>query len=204
MDKFTDYIGYIVGIFGIGTGFLLNSRKTNNDEFKSTIETYKLLLEEYKSQIEDYKKQEAECLEKYKKLEAEIQVMKISFQLNQHAIPAVPFPLWWKSLDGIMLDLNEHYESEFLKKLNKNRNDYIGKKDSEVWGKTTGDLFQKTDKETLLSGEIIPVNDVSEKHKDILNPWRFFKLTIHIGKVPVGIMGFALRKEWLEKNEYKS
>ena len=62
----------------------------------------------------------------------------------------LPLPAWIKDVEGTMRFLNDAYEKVYDIK----KEDYIGKKDSDVWPKDVADNFKRLD-EVVLRGESV-------------------------------------------------
>jgi len=61
---------------------------------------------------------------------------------------ALPLPIWFKSRDSVMMFINQEYSELY----GVQPEDYIGKRDDDVWGAETAELFRVNDRAVMRSG----------------------------------------------------
>lgn len=178
--------------------FILNLRNENRTDFREISDTWKIDNERLRKSISDYSLQ-------VNKLNNQVQQLQTKIILLESGQMDLPFPMWLKGVDGTMLALNEAYEHTFLIPRGKNENDYIGRKDEEIWGEKYGKAFFENDlkvmrkKQPLFTIEDVPgLNGKVEK-------WKIIKYPRYAGRVVIGIGGVAIPAgNWGHKIKLKS
>lgn len=186
----TAIVAAITGIIGYYTAKLSASSKdktTTKDEF---IELIKI----YKDELTGLKASEEECLYRYEELKKEFEVLRANVTLIKASSAAVPMPMWVKDVNGVMLSLNDSYEDTFLKPIGKTRADYIGKKDSDVWGEEIAEVFRKNDDIAAMSPDPISVFENVDVGNGVFKKYNIIKYRNTIADMVVSIAGIALPK----------
>lgn len=90
-----------------------------------------------------------------------------------------------------MLALNDEYEKIFLNPLGIKKEDYIGKRDAEIWPDEFASKFKAVDYTVQRTGgvwvgmEWVIVNDSAQR-------WQVIKYPAKVGRSVVGVGGFAI------------
>lgn len=151
-----------------------------------------ILLErntEYINKIEEYGNIILDLKDKINGLENNILLLESAHQ-------DLPIPMWLKDFKGNMLSVNLAYETIFLKPIGKERKDYVGKSDYDIWPKEIAEVFMKNDilirrkREPRLITENIP--DAMGK----LIEWNILKYPRMSGNQLIGIAGIAIPKNF--------
>jgi hypothetical protein len=124
-------------------------------------------------------------------LERQLFGLQNKLAMMESAHMDAPLPMWLKDVDGTMLALNQAYEDAFLRPIGKTANDYIGRKDVDVYGEELGRQFADHDR-IALSGRIVDVLEDAPVGDGTMAKWRVIKYVRKVGRVPVGIAGIAV------------
>lgn len=104
-----------------------------------------------------------------------------------------PIPMWTKSKDGVMLDLNNAYETMFLKPNGKTKTDYVGKTDVQMWGEVIGKEYENGDELAITKRDVITFLESVKFGDKILRMW-IVKWPIFSGINIAGTQGMAIPK----------
>lgn len=120
-----------------------------------------------------------------KLLELERQILSIrsdrASQIINMAAENRPLPYWIKSPDGTMQYINPAYTKYFKK----TPEEYIGRKDTEVWGEKIGKVYQNGDREAAENGlwtgsEPIVINEQDQTHKWLIVKYGIYHNGVHV------------------------
>ena len=144
-------LGIIFGAGGMGAflSYKLGNRKQDGSEFSAVVQEYKDLLEGYKKEVVQLRKDVDGLKELFKEKHDEVIALRNQLMIFESSHVDIPVPIWLKDTNGVMLFLNEEYERKILQPIGKTMDDYIGKKDSDVWGDITGKMFTDNDKKVM-------------------------------------------------------
>jgi PAS domain-containing protein len=124
-------------------------------------------------------------------LERQLFGLQNKLAMMESAHMDAPLPMWLKDVDGTMLALNQAYEEAFLHPIGKTAADYIGRKDSDMYGEALGKQFADRDR-AALSGNTVDVVEDAPAGDGTLTKWRVIKYARKVGRVAVGIAGIAI------------
>lgn len=189
MDNILSIIGLVLGGGGVGFYFnyLINNRKTDQDEFKLLIETWRL-------DNERLRQRELDNSNKIDKLHEELTNLKTKMVMLESAHFDLPLPQWLKDTDGTVLSVNLEYENTFLLPLKLKATDYIGRRDVDVWGIELANEFNATDRKVMRSKK---PQHLTEKVRDSggdLISYEVFKYPVYSGKIIIGVAGIVLKQ----------
>lgn len=166
------------GLIQAFLSFLIRKRETNRGDFAQIVNTWKednLRLRE-----------ENELLRRtLNDHESKIRALQYQVTMLESAHQDLPVPMWLKDLEGNMLSLNKEYEKVFLEPLGKTIDDYIGRKDVDIWPKEVAEKFRNNDEAVLREQGPIHFTDENIGYKIIKFP-RYASGAI------VGIAGIAI------------
>lgn len=197
-DYISDQLGYAVAI-GTVLGMLLSrlltymasSRKVKVDEFTA-------VQNKWDSMYKTLEKQNKEFKDTIAVLELNYSELKQSFEVYKHIQNDLPFPQWIKDHSGRVLAINDAYEHHFLSKMGKSKNDYLMKRDQDIWGDEISKMFEEYDQKAFYSSEVIiadtKLDQISDVKSEILKGWVFYKYVVKLEgrKIPVAIGGIAI------------
>lgn len=106
--------------------------------------------------------------------------------------PDLPIPMWIKDTSGMMMSLNESYETAFLIPNGFERDDYIGNRDIDIWGREQAKKFRENDKIVKDANELIMVDEGQNDKDSPFYGWQLFKYPKFSDGVLIGIGGIAL------------
>lgn len=147
-------------------------------------ESLKLNLAEERAKITHH-------LKEIGQLKIQLSELKASNIMIEESLKDMPFPMWTKSKDGVMLWLNDEYERRFLFPKNLTRFNYIGFRDSDVWGKDIGKIFMKND---IKAREHLIIFDEYIEENGYQIELRVAKWPKKIGGSVVGVSGMVLEE----------
>lgn len=158
--------GLIVTLAGVIFNFYKVNKISKENEYKNVINSQR-------NDIQDVRREVIDLYKKIDSLNKTIRDFDSALIMSNSLSLSFPFPFWYKSNNGTMRMLNDEYCRAF----NRCREDYIGKRDEEVWDKDIAEKFQINDKKTLDSqlGYIIDYN--SEIEDTIVIKWRIPGIT---------------------------
>lgn len=163
-------ISIIVGIIVTLGGVVFNFYKINKISKENE---YKNVINSQKGDITDFRKEVADLHKKIETLNTIIRELDAALIRSNAISLSFPFPFWYKSSDGKMRMLND----EYCKTYHKCREDYIGKKDNEVWDAESALIFMANDDKTLKSQLGYSINYDEEVDDTIVIKWRIPGLT---------------------------
>lgn len=177
---------------GIGSkiiDYVVAKRKGDQSDFSlfrdTWMEEYRRINDQLSSLQADYRHIE----KRYQELESETDYLREQLNRVRSVHPDLPLPMWLKDLHGIMLSLNDSYEKHFLIPQGYCREDYIGKRDEDIWPKNVAEKFKKND--NLAKKAMIQLEDETII-EDILQGWDFYKYPKFVDGILVGVAGIAL------------
>jgi hypothetical protein len=146
------------------------------------------------------------------KLEARVDALVIENQKLQEQVNILnsvtyemPVPMWIKSLEGKMINLNNAYEQMFLKPNGLDRFDYIGKDDIELWSvlgqAEQGAKYRAHDLEVITTRQTkryIEEVLINNKHmKVIVYKYPYWSASPNWnGRQVIGVGGLAIPVDW--------
>ncbi len=148
-------IGAAVSIIGTLATIKLNQKKGTQDDFTILRDSYAGDFKRMRAELDKLKKEEITCQENYLALELKFNTLASHMKLLEIATPQMDVPTWMKDENGIMMALNDAYESCYLAPLNLCRADYIGKDDVQMWGTEIGKMYQAGDQEVITKSKPI-------------------------------------------------
>lgn len=196
----TAIAGVVAGVGGLRVfDFFLGKKKESRYDFKSIITTYgednerlRLKMDAMESELKAQKEQQLKDKE-------EIHKLSMKLQLMESAHYDLPIPSWLKDTNGVMLALNPAYEELFLRPLELNPSDYIGKTDIEFWGEKVGKQFMNKDQQVFRQGK----SELVIEHIPLPNGefarYLILKYVRMAGNVKIGIAGMAFKE--MKKHE---
>lgn len=198
-DVLNIVLPFVGGLIGAGLTALVAFRNSKRSDFESLIDTFKEdnnRLREANIKLE-VKMQQLE--EKQDHLEEKLRQEKMRHDTLQHQLTLLevahidlPLPQWMKDTKGIMLTLNDAYETHFLMPNNLERKDYVGHTDIDVWGEEIGKEYQRNDAKVKQKKRAMVVREsIHIKRGDITDSWIIMKYPIYSGRVLIGIAGVA-------------
>ena len=170
--------GVIVAILN----FVINKRKENRSDLEIVI---KLLQEDNKRLRE---REESNSIE-IDKLKISVSNLQNKIILLESTTNEMPFPMWLKDRDLVMLSVNTKYSEVF----GVSADQYVGKTDFEVWDEKTAQEFRTNDERVLFGGLVFYGTEnvtVNGKKIDLL----VVKYPRKIGNIIIGIAGLAIIK----------
>lgn len=183
-----DYTQIIIALVGLVSGggiisIITALRKSNRDDFD-------ILKASYKEEHKELKEEISSLKERLRDFEE----FKYSSQLVSAANKYLPFPYWEKNINGVMMNLNHHYEKMFLLPNNKTAEDYILKTDIEFWGKEIGVAYQEGDKKAMESPDKLWIGQepILVSGHYISEKWTIVKWGLFINDMCVGSAGMAI------------
>jgi len=103
----------------------------------------------------------------------------------------LPFPCWIKAIDGTMMFISPAYQALYEVKVD----EYVGKKDVDVWGEKVAELFKKNDDKVIAGGTVeYTVELVPNRHNPdkIANHCILAKFPIYDGPDIVAVGGIII------------
>ena len=180
------------GALKIGEYFI-QKKKADNDDFTLLRETYREEFKRYEDKVDKLISQNTTLELKIEALQKETDHLREQLVLLRTIHPDLPIPMWLKDQNGIMLSLNQAYEDAFLFPQGKNRSDYIGRRDEDVWGDDVADLFRANDLVAIAQKQTSFV--VENKGNKLFSGWEFFKYPKYADGIFIGIGGIALPRD---------
>ena len=102
-----------------------------------------------------------------------------------------PLPYWVKDRYGVMLSCSDAYETVFLHPRRKTKDDYIGKRDEEIWDESVAKEFRNNDIAVMKSGKNQDFIEMVPNTLGILEPWLVTKFPVKFNNVTIGVAGTA-------------
>lgn len=173
-----DYVKMIItGIVSVtGSWFVFRQKKQPEDRVD-----FQTILTDYKEQVEALRTEVASLKEEVDILRKDRDYFRNQIQLLQAAHHTDPFPRWTKDAQGRMIYVSKGYEEMFLKPLGYTAEDYIGKRDHDIWGDITGHHFAQQDKYVQETGEMwIGFETHVVDGVDILQNFYFVKTPLYV------------------------
>lgn len=147
---------------------------------KNSRDDFSIILADYKEQKENGDKRLEEMISTINALRVALSTCEKANQtLMLTAVfgDQLPFPFWIKSPDGVMLYINKAYTKHF----DVLPEDYVNKKDEEIWGKEIALNYQKGDAEAMKDENSIWIGDeiiIVHSNEDISAKWKIIKYSI--------------------------
>lgn len=183
----------LTGILSGGlVGAIVSWRKSKRDDFDILIKTWKLDNDRLREEMEGLRAQFKELekmLDSEKEKSNHLQNKIILLESAHHDLP---FPMWLKDENGIMLSLNPAYEKKFLIPQGFEAKDYLFKKDEDIWGPEIAKEYGRHDYETKIKGIFIGNEIINLKGSNISDEWHIVKYARYLGGVLIGIAGIAI------------
>lgn len=199
MDLFLKYLfeillGVIAIINGVAGYFVVKAKNQVNkeDAFRDDIlRELQSIREENKQLRKDYEK----LLKEHNDLKLQFALVekewRTKIELFESAHKDLPVPMWLKDREGVMLSLNDSYESVFLRPRGYTRDDYVGNHDTAVWEEQTAKIFSANDRHVLRRGVTWRGIERLEMADGTYKDWHIVKYVRYIDGYPIGIGGFA-------------
>lgn len=151
MKNIPEIIGIVLGAGGVGAflSYKLGIRQQGTSEFQTIIEEYKSMVLEFKADVVELRKEVDLLRKEINEKKGEIQNLRNQLIIFESSHIDIPVPVWLKDTNGTMLFINSEYEKLILNPINKTAEDYIGHKDSDVWGVEVGKQFTLNDKKVM-------------------------------------------------------
>lgn len=183
----------LTGILSGGlVGAIVSWRKSKRDDFDILIKTWKLDNDRLREEMDKLREQFKE-IEKSLDLEKEkSNHLQNKIILLESAHHDLPFPMWLKDENGVMLSINPAYEKKFLIPMGLEAKDYLFKKDEDVWGAAIAKEYGRHDYVAKVKGLFIGNETISLKGSDISEEWHVVKYARYLGGVLIGIAGIAI------------
>jgi PAS domain-containing protein len=182
----------------------VNLNASNREDFNSIISALstdsQILREDlarYKQEMSEIRLAEQECADRNLILEKRVNKLFSDFRILQLASPKLPTPAWMKDEAGVMVSLNDEYEALYLKPIDKTREDYIGKTDTEFWGKEIGEIYRRNDLKVMHDKS--PIASIEPiQTKDGVKEVYVLKYPLLVGEdYVVGIGGHTIAEEYI-------
>jgi PAS domain-containing protein len=152
------------------------------------------LLTEIKEDRDYYKDLFRNCNDNIRKVEREVSQLKVNMLLLQTTGDHFPFPMWTKDVRSVMIDMNDEYERVFLKPFGITKEQYINKKDDDIWPEEVAEKFRQNDLQALKQRRPYITVEMIPNAAGVMEPWNVIKFRLEIGGEPIGIRGFAFPK----------
>lgn len=180
-------LGAAGGAFGATKlwDFMIARRKQNSSDLSTVVDLLKEDNEELRRQRDEYT-YEIEVLRK------EVADLRMRLSGLEGANMDVPIPMWMKDTRGVMLNVNHSFEDHFLRPLGKQKHEYIGNPDAEVWPEESARKFRESDmqclqeEKTITAIETLDLGLYKEDHMIIKYPR-------YIDGIKVGVVGMAVK-----------
>lgn len=160
------------------------------DSYQTEFVRLNQLVKELRGSITEHEKWKQQMTDK-------IEILNSGLETLQKSVPDLPVPMALKSVDGVMLSLNNAYEKAFLIPQNLTRNDYIGHTDSEIWGDVIAASFHRNDKKIQIEHEFQRVENENYGNTLLLG-WVFFKYPVEINDTVIAIGLLAISEDDIE------
>jgi len=167
---------------------------------------FQQLFDLQSKQITDLKVENKELELRIEDLTKQVQSLQIAQLRNSqnallfnNSIDNFPFPYWVKSREGRMVKINTAFEDAYLKPVGKDRLDYIGKTDYDIWTDEEANNFAVTDNQVVRTKkEVVFIETITlnGKKKRLL----VTKFPIFLSSEVIGIAGFSVPKEFISDN----
>lgn len=180
-------ISIAMAVLGMVGGIIFNFHRT--DKILKQNELIKIINYQ-KTDISSFKAEIKSLHDKVESLNKLIRELDTALLRSNAISLSFPFPFWYKSSDGVMRLLND----EYCKTYKKCREDYIGKRDTDLWDRETAEVFENSDRKTLKSQLGYSVTYNREIKDTIIIKWRIPGIT----KEESYIAGIAVPLEGIE------
>lgn len=156
---------------------LMSEMRQNNNEMREDIAALERKVDTQAAVIED----QANTIRTLQKYVVQLETAQVS----------LPMPMWVKDRGGVMLFANEAYEEKYLTPRGFSVDDYIGKKDEDVWPVSVAEEFRRHDLAVLSRGEVWRGFEGVENANGDIEPWRIMKWPIKLDGIVIAIGGIA-------------
>lgn len=154
-------VGSLVG--GGALGAMVNGYFTSRSQDKKTevdatdrlIVQWEALLKPLQLRVAELEGQVLELRDKELDYLSRIKMLETQLLLFESSQVDIPLPMWMKDLEGKMIFLNKETEAMFLTPRGLRMDDYIGKKDEDLWEPEIAKSFRQNDKEALRTGKMV-------------------------------------------------
>tara|TARA_R100001369_G_scaffold72251_5_gene100252 strand:- start:4947 stop:5564 length:618 start_codon:yes stop_codon:yes gene_type:complete len=180
--------GSLVGILS----WVISLRKDKREGMSAVIELFKedntRLRDEFKELKTDFDMHRENSKKREQVNTKTIQSLQIKLNILESAHLDLPVPQWLKDKNGYMLSINSAYEEIF----GITADEYVGKKDHDVWKKGIADAFCKHDNIVKRTRKHIQTqeNVENEYHSGC---WEVLKYPRYEGSTFIGIGGIAFK-----------
>lgn len=184
----------IVAIVTALAGAVTHLWRQNGKFLKDQISTREKRIKE----LEEKERRSEEKIERLEdrvtQLELERTQLESRFMVFQSSHESNPFPAWFKDVDGRVLACNKAYETVFLRPRGYSLEDYIGKRDSNVWPDHVAEAFDENDKQVLADQANLDTMEVIVNKHGTAVPVRVVKYPRMLLGVstPIGVAGIAI------------
>lgn len=175
----------------------INSKKqADRDDFKELLLQYKTLYESSKKESEFFKEAEKNCEKRINEITKELSRINNQVNMLNHAQLTLPYPMWFKDTNFVMMYLNDEFEKQFLLPRKLCRADYIGKTDGQMWGEENVKQYHKSDIATLhgKKGFTFVEESIPESVGQFGSNWSVNKWVVTFNDTKIGVAGICLPK----------
>lgn len=170
----------------------VDNRKQDENEFKALIDVYQKDNGELKEQLKQNHIDSEQLRAKVMLLSQQLHSMNIKLSIMEASRNNLPIPYWIKDTNLNMLYVNSAFERKFLAPINKVIDDYIGKKDTSIFGVELANQFAITDKmvhDTKQELEFLEPMPTPKGDTIYIHCYKFPRM---LGNLVVGIGGLVL------------
>ena len=166
-----------------------NNKLTNNE--------LRLLRSDMEQMRQKHKTESEELRQKINRDRRIIAELENKIMLFEAFGDDMPFAYWMKDNNGVMLHINDEYESLFLKPRGDTKLAYKGKTDVEYWGETIGRAYHSNDMK-IITGSVeffMGIEPIFIGNSNVSKKYLIIKYPRFLGKTRVGIAGMAIPME---------
>mgnify|MGYP001089476980 CR=1 FL=1 len=163
--------------------FIVSLRNEGRTDFSEVVSVYQKDNERLREKNETLEDRIVTLERKINFLEGQVMIL----ESGQNDFP---YPVWYKSMTGVMLAVNKAYVKEHLTPFGFTAADYIGKTDVEMWGHTKGTEHWNQALEAISNKN--GFQDAIIKDPNTGKPIRVINYIRKIGALNVGISGISL------------
>lgn len=169
--------------------FIVNWRKENRSDFDAISKAFQRENEILREEIKELKSRLESANTRLFEMESDLTTLRAHLIVLESSHFDHPFPQWMKGVNGEMLIMNKAYEQMFLRPIGKFINDYIGKKDQDIWPQHLADEYKDNDDWVIRTGQVWQgyevILDENKKEKKI----RIIKFPRYNGRTIIGVSG---------------
>lgn len=181
--------------------FRLGNRKQDESEFATLVSQYKELTESYKQEVIQLRTEVNQIRVDLNTKENEVIQLRNQLMIFESSHVDVPVPIWLKDTEGKMLFLNDEYEKAILNPSGKTKQDYIGKKDVDVWGEKVGNSFYNNDREVMRKRHSIEFIEEWEGLNGDFYKGKVIKYPRFLNRTVIGIGGIMIESSIIKQKK---